>query len=102
MGVLPNAGGIGHALALTSFHWVDQNMDNIIQMSEGATIDFIDPANPANDTIKSIWQDGAGTLETNCRGGSNVALTAIQCPVPMPGAFTVAAVGGLVAASRRR
>lgn len=102
IGILPNAGGIGHALTLTSFHWDDINMDNVIQMTENATIDFIDPANPANDMVRRIWQDGAGTLQTNYGGGYYVALTAIECAVPTPGAFAVAALGGLIAARRRR
>ncbi len=102
IGILPNGGGIGHALTLTSFHWVDQNMDNIIQMSENATIDYIDPANPAMDMISSVWQDANGVLQTNYGGGYNIALTAIECAIPGPGAFALAAIGGLVAARRRR
>ncbi len=102
IGILPNAGGIGHALTLTSFHWVDQNMDNIIQMTENATIDFIDPAAPAMDMIKRIWQDGTGTLQTDYGAGFNVALTAIECAIPTPGAAALALVAGIVAYRRRR
>ncbi|MFN0012501.1 MAG: hypothetical protein ACKVS8_12755 [Phycisphaerales bacterium] len=102
IGILPNAGGIGHALTLTSFHWVDQNMDNIIQMTENATIDYIDPANPAMDMISSVWQDAMGILQTNYGGGYNIALTAIECPVPTPGTAALVIVAGIAAYRRRR
>ncbi|MGD9689119.1 MAG: hypothetical protein AB7K52_00795 [Phycisphaerales bacterium] len=104
LGILPNAGGIGHAITLTSFHWTDQNMDGVIQMGENATLDFIDPAAPANVSIVSVFQDAMGRLQTNYGGGQgyNVALAVAQVAVPTPSGVGLASIAVLIAARRRR
>ena len=36
-------GGVNHILSVTGFHWTDYNHDGIIDASDNATIDVVDP-----------------------------------------------------------
>ena len=49
-GLLANAaveslywGGDNHYLSVTGFHWTDANQDGVIDASDNATIDVVDP-----------------------------------------------------------
>ena len=47
--------GGGHFLTLSSFNWTDTNMDGIIQQTENAILDFIDPLDPGNGSAKRTY-----------------------------------------------
>jgi hypothetical protein len=101
IGIIPAAGGIGHALSLTSFHWTDANDDGIIQQAEGGQIDVIDPAAPDNVTWISVWQAANGApLQLDYSNQAYTTVLAIA-QLPTPG-VTVLVAMGLVAAGRRR
>jgi len=80
----------GHCLTLTSFHWTDTNSDNIVQFSEGATIDYIDPATGAWVNGASIYQasDGLGgylpylTIPYGDYGGATLNMAMKESPEP--------------------
>ncbi|CAO5032220.1 hypothetical protein MiTs_01161 [Microcystis aeruginosa NIES-2521] len=99
--------GSGHALTLSSFNWIDANMDGVIQQGENATIDFIDPLDPgtgpAQRTFGQIFNDpidnrlrftydqiGAG----NVSGWINMAVA--ESPIPEPSTILgLLVIGGL-------
>ncbi len=102
IGISPTK-GIGHALTLTSLHWNDANGDGIIQQTENATLDAIDPANPnagTNGTIDlSIWQTGnANSIINTTYGGAAYTLTVVTAESPDPSLVPLpaAAWGGMV------
>ena len=54
-------GGDNHCLSVTGFHWTDYQQDGIIDASDNATIDVVDPYTGLNETF-SIWQDSANGM----------------------------------------
>lgn len=70
----------GHYVTLTSFHWDDINNDGLIQQSENAKIDFIDPGTGQN-TWANIWQSGS-ILETNYSEGAWISMAVKESPEP--------------------
>ena len=99
----------GHYVTLSSFHWVDQNMDNIIQANENATIDFIDPDTGQN-VVKSLTSQtvaGQYNLTTNYGVGGMVATTGInwavsESPVPEPATLMLLAFASFAIFGYRR
>lgn len=101
VGILPTAGGIGHALTLTGFNWNDANNDGFIQLGEGATLKLIDPFAPAGDLSIPIWQIAGGSYRTTYSATSySVAL--MTATIPGPEGFVLLAFAGVFAARRRR
>lgn len=92
----------GHYLTLTSFHWTDVDTDGVIDVSEGATIDYIDPWTGAWAT-SAIWHAfdaGNPFLETNYHSGAWISMAVKESPEP--GTIALVAIGGLVLLRRRR
>jgi len=52
-------GGVNHFLTVTGFHWTDFNNDGVIDPSDKASIDVVDPWTGMNETFP-IWQTVAG------------------------------------------
>jgi hypothetical protein len=94
----------GHYVTLTSFHWLDQDGDLIIDPSENAWIDFIDPGTGAYNTT-SIWQSYPdGAIETSYFGttASWISMAVSESPIPEPATITLLALGLGAALLRRR
>ena len=108
LGIVPNAAGIGHAITLSSFTWTDANDDGIIQQSEGAQIDFIDPGAPGALTYKNIWQTSLnGILNIDYGNGYTIVLAISETAVPLPtaglaGLSLLAAIAAFARIRRRR
>jgi hypothetical protein len=105
----------GHYVTLSSFHWVDQNMDGIINGNETATIDFVDPDNGQNKVQRLFSQSAAGqySLTTDYGVGGVIGTTPVattginwaisESPVPEPASIVLFVLGscGLVRYRRR-
>jgi hypothetical protein len=86
----------GHYVTLSSFHWVDQNMDGIINPTETATIDFVDPDTGTVKVQRLFQQSVAGqyNLTTDYGVGGAVTTTGInwavsESPIPEPAAIAL-------------
>lgn len=88
----------GHCLTLTSFHWIDANEDYIIQQTETAWIDYVDPAT-GGLAYSDIWQDAKGSPIFVDYGGSTATLTMAmrESPIPEPATIIVWSLLGVVA-----
>jgi hypothetical protein len=93
-GITYDSGG-GHFLTLSSFNWTDANMDGIIQQTENAVIDFIDPLDPgtgpAKRTYGQIFNDPIDNrlrFTYNQIGAGNVSgyidIAVAESPIPEP------------------
>lgn len=100
VGILPAAGGIGHALTLTGYNWNDANNDGIVQQGENATLKVIDPFAPAGDLSLPFWQSGANYSTTYSTIAYNVAL--MTATIPAPGVAGLGVAAGLLSTRRRR
>lgn len=100
VGILPVAGGIGHALTLTGYNWNDANNDGIVQQAENASLKLIDPFAPAGNLSIPFWQTGANFSTTYSTAAYNIAL--MTATVPGPGGASLVLVAGVFAVRRRR
>lgn len=100
VGILPTAGGIGHALTLTGYQWNDANNDGIVQQAENATMKLIDPGAPVGEINLPFWQVGATFNATYSATAYNVAL--MTATIPVPGTAAVLGLAGVFAFRRRR
>jgi hypothetical protein len=73
-------GGGGHFLTLTSLHWNDANNDGVIQSSENATIDYIDPETGASGVSSLFQSSPGGPLLTDYGGGAGIAVDVSELP----------------------
>lgn len=96
----------GHYVTVTSFHWRDIDMDDIIDPGEGLTtgsnaqIDFIDPATGMR-VFSDIFQNMLnGPLGMDYGIGGDVDITVIEAAVyenvPEPGTLALLASGMLI------
>ena len=94
----------GYSIALTSFHWNDANDDGVIQKSEGAQIDLLDPNDPDHVRYVNIWQAGPNTaLQTDFQlGNEDTVIVVGVATLPSPGAAAIAGLGLAFAGRRRR
>jgi len=94
----------GHYLTVSSFHWNDVNENGIIEMTEGATIDYIDPQTGAWG-VSPLWHSaGAGSsLEVGYgnTGGANINLIVSES-IPEPISLTLMVLGIVAMLHRRR
>jgi hypothetical protein len=73
----------GHYLTLTSFHWTDADNDLIVDQSESAWIDYIDPNTGATGQ-SNIWQSSLGGI-ISCSYTSDAWISmAVKESVPEP------------------
>jgi hypothetical protein len=94
-------GDYNHYLTLTSFYWDDLNNDGIIDSSEDAWIDYIDPWTGAWG-ISDIWHS-AGQIETNYGNGiSWISMSVAESPVPEPATMLLVGSGLIGLAGLRR
>jgi hypothetical protein len=106
VGVSSGAGG-GHAMLLTGVDWTDADSDGTLDLSEGATLRFIDPALPDAPTTLAVWQDASGGA-LRLSGGNAYAsyngfsVTLVTGTIPAPGAAGTLLAAGALAARRRR
>jgi len=102
--ILINWPGGGHVVTVSSFRWNDVDEDKIIDPTEGAWIDYIDPQTGAKG-VSPIWNSGGlgSLLEVGygTRGGARVNLIVSQS-VPEPAGLTLMAAGVLTLLARRR
>jgi len=100
--ILMNWSGGGHFVTVKSFHWNDADNDNIIDIAENATFDYINPWTGASG-VSSIWQDSLGNpLETNYASGAYISMMVSETPVPEPAAITLLGLGALGLIRRRK
>jgi len=87
----------GHYLTITSFHWEDDDMDDIIDATETAWIDFIDPQDGTHK-MADIQQNGSGdAIYVDYGIGGAVDATWLEATVkesPIPEPATLLLVGG--------
>lgn len=102
----------GHYLTVTSFHWRDLDMDDIIDIGEGLTdgtnaqIDFIDPATGMR-VFSDIFQNSLnGPIGMSYGIGGDVDITVIESAVyeniSEPGTLAIVVSTGLFWAGFRR
>ncbi len=92
-----NDGDWGHCLTLTSFHWIDANEDGIIQETETAWIDYVDPAT-GGLAYSDIWQTTKGGSIYVQYGATEATLTMAMKESPIPEPATIVVWGLLLAA----
>ncbi len=102
VGIVPTGSGIGHALTLTALHWEDVDEDGMLDASEGATFDYIDPAggDPAQSTLFQATL--GGVLQTDYSSGYKIVLDVVASPVPEPGTLAGLGLGVALLLVRRR
>jgi PEP-CTERM motif-containing protein len=99
--ILMNWDDGGHFVTPKSFHWNDINGNNVIDIAEGATFDYIDPWTGAVG-VSAIWQGGfGGILETNYAPGAQITMIVSESPVPEPATLVLLALGGLLLRKKR-
>jgi hypothetical protein len=87
----------GHYLAITGFHWIDGNNNLIIDLAEGAMIDYIDPATGLWDQ-SAIWQVGNPFNPLDVLYGGNqtqVTMAVSESPVTEPCTILLFSLGAL-------
>jgi len=93
--ILMNWSTGGHFVTAKSFHWNDADNDNIIDIAENATFDYINPWTGAVG-ISSIWQDSLGNpLETDYATNAYISMMVSENPVPEPTTIMLLALGAL-------
>ncbi|WP_428937833.1 hypothetical protein [Fontivita pretiosa] len=104
-----NPDGTGHAMTLSSINWNDANNNMTFDAGDTASLDGIDPANPANDFVYELdliasqgqeFLSFAGGPYANYR----IDVVLAESPVPLPPAVAagMAAMAAVAAWSRRR
>ena len=105
------AGGVDHAMTLTSLHFDDQNFNDVWDGNEAATLDYLDPNNPTQlfeRPLRRVTKTVNGTdyafLEFDwANGGVNpqannafIYLAFTESPVPEPATIVLVATGLLL------
>ncbi|MHC4693303.1 MAG: PEP-CTERM sorting domain-containing protein [Planctomycetota bacterium] len=90
----------GHYLTVYGFHWNDINGDQVIDQSEGAMFDYINPATGSSGT-SMIWQTSAGgILKTNFATNSEITM-AVSENVPEPATLLLLGLGAIILRKRK-
>jgi hypothetical protein len=90
-------GAQDHYLTITGFHWIDGNNNLIIDLAEGAMIDYIDPATGLWGQ-SAIWQVGNPFNPLDVLYGGNqtqVTMAVSESPVPEPCTILLFSLGAL-------
>jgi hypothetical protein len=82
----------GHFLTLSSFHWTDEDIDQIIDQGE-ATIDYIDPATGAWGE-SPIWHSGGSLVGTYANSSFEITM-AVKESIPEPMTVAILGLGAL-------
>jgi len=96
--ILITDGDWGHFLTLTSFHWDDVNGDSIIDSTEGAWIDYIDPGTGLNAQSSLCQSSYGGQLLVNYStmySNAQLVMAVKESPVPEPTTLALLCAGGL-------
>lgn len=99
----PEEGLKGHFLTVTGFHWIDADGDLIVDLVEGAMIDYIDPGTGLW-AQSPIWQVGNPANPLDVLYGGNqtqVTMAVAESPVPEPGSLLLLGLGTLAWRRRR-
>ena len=100
--LLMNWSGGGHFVTAKSFHWNDADNDNIIDIAENATFDYINPWTGAAGA-SSIWQDSLGSvLKTDYTTNTFITMIVSESPVPEPATIMLIGLGALALLRRRK
>ena len=95
--VFLNWSGSGHCVSVTGISWLDADNDQIMELSEGATISFVDPWDGLDKT-RAIWQTGlGGEIDIDYAGHTGAYISAAMsvAVVPEPSTLVLLAAGAL-------
>ena len=92
----------GHYITVTGLSWTDANHNNIVDLSDAATIAFIDPGNGSN-TVSSLFQASPDALfQMGYGGGAKIEIGFSVSPIPEPSTWLLFVSGLFVLVSLKK
>ena len=91
--------GGGHYLTLNGLHWNDADGNGVVEQTENATLDYMDPWTGEPGGV-NFWFQG-GHLRTNYVPGGHIRGVFTVIPLPEPSTGLIASLAGLICLRKR-